>query len=99
MLVGQIVRDRAEYDLWMAVALERSIEAKEANATKGPEVIANRMGDGGLACPSAAKQEANGRGLRIIDPIDEVVQCLLTGALETSPPGIEPCLPNMSEGE
>ena len=98
MLVGQIVCDRAEYDLRMTVALERSIEAKEANTTKGLEVVANRMGDGGLACPSAAKQEANGRGLRVIDPIDEVVQCLLTGALETSLPGIEPCLPNMGKG-
>ena len=87
--------DRAEYDLRMTVALERSIEAKEANTAKGLEVVANRMGDGGLACPSAAKQEANGRGLGIIDPIDEVVQRLLTGALKTSPSRIESCLPNM----
>ena len=95
MLISQIVRDRIEYDLRMTIALERSIEPKEANTTKGLEVVANRMGDGGLACPSAAKQEANGRSLRIIDPIDEVVQCLPTGALETSPSRIESCLPNM----
>ena len=95
MLVSEIVCDRAEYDLRMTVALERSIKPKEANTTKGLEVVANRMGDGGLACPSAAKQEANGRSLRIIDPIDEVVQRLLTGALKTSPSRIESCFPNM----
>ena len=95
MLISQIVRDRIEYDLRMTIALERSIEPKEANTTKGLEVVANRMGDGRFACPSAAKQEANSRGLRVIDPMDEVIQRLLAGALETSPPRIEPCLPNM----
>ena len=99
MLVGEIVCDRAEYDLRMTVALERSIKPKEANTTKGLEVVANRMGDGRFACPSAAKQEANGRGLRVSDPMDEVIQRLLAGALETSPPRIESCLPNMGKSK
>ena len=79
----------------MTIALERSIEAEEANTTKGLEVATDGVCNRGLACPSAAKQEANGRSLRIIDPIDEVVQRLLTGALKTSPSRIESCFPNM----
>ena len=81
----------------MTIALEGSVEAEEAKTTKGPEVVADRMCDGGLASPSAAKEEANGRTLGVIDPFDEVVQRLLAGASETSSPRVEPCLPDMCE--
>ena len=86
MLVGEIVCDRAEYDLWMTILLEGTVEAEEAEAAKRSEVVADRVGDGGLASPGAAKEEAHRRSARITDPLDEAVQRLLTRSLKTSFP-------------
>ena len=55
------------------------------------------MGYGRFARPSAADEETYARSIGSIDPSDELVQCLLTCALETALARVEPGTAYMSK--
>ena len=96
--VREIMCDGAEHTLGMTIPLERAIETEEtAKTTELSKVSCYGMGYRRLARPSAAEEEAYARSIGIVDPRDELVQCLLTRALETSLARLEPGASDVSQ--
>ena len=96
--VREIMCDGAEDTLRMTIPLEGAIKAEQATeTTQLSEVSCYGMGYGRFARPSAADEEAYARGIGVVDPGNELVQCLLTRALETALARVEPGASDVSK--